>query len=239
MTWVRLDDDTPDHPKYLSFGDLAPLALALQVRALCYANHYLTDGHVPAGALPQLLRGFAPCQPDTGEVIDWPALMVDAGIWETNGGAGYVIHDYATYQRSKAQVEADREVRRAAARAGGQARAAHAQRSGGRFQSSTSGTSDTPAGNAGAHAGGQANPDKHLAAARRTSRPASPAIHQPRPGPVPVPERQDLPPTSARTRPAHIREVLNGQRLRLQVNSPEPDSPAPAPGDQPGPDVPW
>jgi hypothetical protein len=229
MTWVRLDDDTPDHPKYLSFGDLAPLALALQVRALCYANHYLTDGHVPTGALAKLLDGFAPCQPDTGEVIDWPALMVDAGIWERNGKAGYLIHDYATYQRSKAQVEADREVRRAAGRAGGQARAAQAQRAGGRFQRSDQqskhahqrSTSDTTSVDAGE-------------ALVRVS-----STHQPRPGPVPVPERQDLPPTSARTRPAHIREVLNGQRLRLQVNSPEPDSPAPVPGDQPGPDVPW
>jgi hypothetical protein len=117
MTWVRLDDSTPDHPKYASLGDLAPLGLALQVRALCYANRYLTDGHLPTGAMPQLLRGFAPCQPDTGEVIDWPALMVSAGIWETNGGAGYRIHDYADYQPSKAAIEADRTAARARMRA--------------------------------------------------------------------------------------------------------------------------
>src|SRR4029453_3116326 len=41
MSWVRLDDQYPDHPKVRALG---PLGLALQTAAICYCGRYLTDG---------------------------------------------------------------------------------------------------------------------------------------------------------------------------------------------------
>lgn len=198
MTWVRLDDQTPDHPKYANLGDLAPLGLALQVRALCYANRYLTDGHISPGALPQLLRGFAPCQPDTGEVIDWPALMVSAGIWETNGGAGYRIHDYADYQPSRAAIEAERQAARARMRA----------RRG-------SGSPDVQANILRTGENQLRSPEV------RDPRPGPARPEQTKtPGVRPNNERTG-------NGPVPLREVLEGQRLRLRPD-PEPAPPPPA-----------
>jgi hypothetical protein len=41
MTWIKLDDTLPDHPKFLALPDSAKW---LYVEALCYANRHLTDG---------------------------------------------------------------------------------------------------------------------------------------------------------------------------------------------------
>lgn len=121
MTWVKLDDHMAEHPKFVRLGDLAPLALALQVRAMCYSARYLTDGRIPPQAIGQLIVGFAAYGIETGGVagmmtvgeqadaFDWPAIMVKAGLWEKSRG-DYVIHDYLKYNPSREQVLADREA---------------------------------------------------------------------------------------------------------------------------------
>ena len=51
MTWVKLDDSYPDHPKITQVG---PLGMALHTAATCYASKYLTDGFIPAAQIPKL-----------------------------------------------------------------------------------------------------------------------------------------------------------------------------------------
>ena len=114
MSWARLDDQMPDHPKFLQAGDFAPLLLALYVRAVCYSSRYLTDGFIPSGAVTPLLQGYNAWGHDTvtgdgfafaqdGDEFDWPAIMVHAGLWESCDG-GYRIHDYLDYNPTRAQV---------------------------------------------------------------------------------------------------------------------------------------
>ena len=146
MTWVRIDDSFSEHTKVASAG---PLALALQVAALCYCNRQLTDGFVPRAKARTLLdwecvdangqaftialssgtdadRPFGVGLDVTAElVID---KLVEVGMWEKVPG-GYSVHDYLHYNPSREQVLAERARRQAAGQAGGQASAqARAQR---------------------------------------------------------------------------------------------------------------
>ena len=125
MTWVRLDEGFPRHPKVAAAG---PLGMAMQVAALCYCNEYLTDGFVPrhvvAGFL-NLERISMNCWQNEmiggGDDATWQLVVadvIDAGLWSEVDG-GYRIHDYLKYQPSKADVEADRKQKSSAGRLGG------------------------------------------------------------------------------------------------------------------------
>jgi hypothetical protein len=116
MTWIKLDDAMADHPKYMELdGPFAPLALALQVRALCYSSRHLTDGRIPEAALPSLLTGFSELGIETGGVAgiatfgqqandwNWGDIMVHAGLWDRVKG-GYRIHDFLDYNPSRKDV---------------------------------------------------------------------------------------------------------------------------------------
>lgn len=87
MTWVRFDDLTDEHPKVAGLSDRA---FRWWFRSLCYASRHLTDGTLPAGFLMRV-----------------PAKVGDelraAGLWK-NIGDVLTIHDYLTYQPSKASV---------------------------------------------------------------------------------------------------------------------------------------
>jgi hypothetical protein len=135
VTWVRLDDGFARHPKVAAAG---PLAMAMQVAALCYCNQELTDGFVPRAVARTLLNFESDdgqtywmmrvCTDDgrdeelTAEFI-WDCL-ISAGMWEKVPG-GFRIHDYEDYQPSKEDVLALRDVRAEAGRKGGLQRAAH------------------------------------------------------------------------------------------------------------------
>ena len=96
MTWVRLDDTFPEHPKMEAVG---PLGIALHVAALCYCARHLTDGHLPATKVPRLLD-----LPTWRKVV---TSLVEAGAWREVDG-GYQLHDYLDFQPSRAEVEAER-----------------------------------------------------------------------------------------------------------------------------------
>ena len=98
VPWVRIEDSFHDHPKVLAAG---PRAVGLAVMALSYANRHLTDGHVTR----EVLRSLGGTRSDA-------AKLVKAGMWEVNGNAGWVIHDFAVYQPTRAQVQADRAAAR-------------------------------------------------------------------------------------------------------------------------------
>ncbi len=108
MTWVRLDDGFPDHPKFIGIGDAA---LALWVRALAHCNRYLTDGLVVPKALARLSLAKKP-----SAVAD---ELVAAKLWTVTDD-GYLFHDYADYQHTKAQTTERRMSKQEAGRAGGQ-----------------------------------------------------------------------------------------------------------------------
>jgi hypothetical protein len=87
VSWVKLDDQWCDHPKFVSLPDLAQL---LWVKALTYACRYRTKGLVPAGALAKMLS--------IRNTKQLEAKLVSAGLWIGDGQGGYTIHDFAKYQ---------------------------------------------------------------------------------------------------------------------------------------------
>lgn len=86
MTWAKLDDSFPEHPKVVVLSDAA---FRVHVTALCYCARLLTDGFVPTATVrtvkPKILR----------------ELLAD--LWEPIEG-GYIIHDYLDWNGSKASV---------------------------------------------------------------------------------------------------------------------------------------
>ncbi len=118
MTWVKLSDDFATHPKVIGLSDAALRAL---IESYCYAARHRTDGHVPA----PVLKRIAPRRTKTE--------LVDAGLWDTNGDGGTVIHDYLEYNPSRAELDEKdariSEVRREAGRIGG-LRSGEARRNG-------------------------------------------------------------------------------------------------------------
>lgn len=96
MTWVKLDDQWADHPKFLKVGDFAQL---MWVKGLTYSARYLLDGSLPDEMVGRLVS-----------VRAWKLVaqkLVDAGLWEKVDG-GYLIHDYQKYQPLREAVLAER-----------------------------------------------------------------------------------------------------------------------------------
>lgn len=98
MTWVRIDDQFPDHPKVAAVG---PQAAWLHVCGLCYAARYLTDGFVP-DAIVSRLTIFE-------DVTPLVTLLVTHALWAQVDG-GYMIHDFLEYNPSREQVMQEREA---------------------------------------------------------------------------------------------------------------------------------
>lgn len=106
--WLKLDDGFATHPKILKAG---PLALALQVRAICYASHHQTDGYIPTEALPYLTVNLE-WLPEY-----WTELMVLHGLWEPREH-GYYVHDYLEWNVSKRQLLASKKQKSLAGKKG-------------------------------------------------------------------------------------------------------------------------
>lgn len=102
MSWARLDDSFPEHPKVV---DLTPEAFRLCITAICYSARNLTDG-----VLKQAwLRTNAPKKLATE--------LAAAGLWDEHP-LGYVIHDYLEFNPSRDKVVAERAKRSAAGKRG-------------------------------------------------------------------------------------------------------------------------
>jgi hypothetical protein len=102
VSWVKYDDQFPDHPKLAALGDLGPLAGWLHVAATCYCSRHLTDGFLPSGALSRLATF-----PRRVQASDLAAALVRVGLWE-QAEDGYRVHDYLDYNPSREQVERKR-----------------------------------------------------------------------------------------------------------------------------------
>jgi len=111
VSWVKLDDRFPDHPKMLRLGDDYDACISLHVRALCYCAANLTDGFVPS-------RVFCGEKRSAG-------LLMGIGLWESAKG-GWQVHDYLEYNPSKEETMARREriseLRSVSGKAGADAR---------------------------------------------------------------------------------------------------------------------
>lgn len=88
MTWVRLDDKFPNHPKVINLSDAA---FRLHVSAICYAGEYLTDGHISG----RIVRNLSPIS-NLARAVE---QLVAARLWEPTED-GYQIHDFLEYNPS-------------------------------------------------------------------------------------------------------------------------------------------
>lgn len=107
MSWVKIDDGAPEHPKLLSVGAAAAW---LWVCGLAYCNRQKRrDGFIPFAKVKLLYPGLG---------IKHADALVRAGLWEP-APMGFNVHDYHDYQPDSDQAEAIREARVAAGRLGG------------------------------------------------------------------------------------------------------------------------
>ncbi len=97
MTWVKLDDSLPDHPKIIRLSDAAFRAY---ITGLCYCGKYLTDGGIPG---PLALR-FAGKRAVLQE-------LVHALLWIPMG-EDFAVNGFLEYNPTRQQVEAERKAAR-------------------------------------------------------------------------------------------------------------------------------
>jgi hypothetical protein len=109
VTWTKLHDGFWMHPKVLMCGNAGAGIFA---RLLSYCGAYLTDGAIPSVIVSQIVGG------------DRPALdeLERAGMVQILESGGVTIPDYLGHQRSRAQVKADLETKRANGSKGGRPR---------------------------------------------------------------------------------------------------------------------
>ena len=91
MTWIKLNDNVPRHPKIAGLSDRA---FRGWINGLCYASEFLTDGVLP----DVFLRTVRPAVQHE---------LIGRGLWVCTGGTTKV-HDYLKHQSSKASVERER-----------------------------------------------------------------------------------------------------------------------------------
>jgi len=89
MTWIRLDDNLPDHPKVLGLSDKA---FRLYISAMCYSSRYLTDGFISFVVGDRI-----------GSRSQFDELTKATLIISVEGG--WQIENYDEYQSTKAEVE--------------------------------------------------------------------------------------------------------------------------------------
>ena len=111
-----VDDNVPNHPKFLEAG---PAASWLWLCGVAYCRKHHTCGVIPKAALPTL--GV----PNPRPLVD---RLLAARLWTVSAG-GWQVHDYeAMYgddAQAKAEKEEERAKKRAAGKKGGEAKAAN------------------------------------------------------------------------------------------------------------------
>jgi hypothetical protein len=113
MTWARIDDCILDNGKIIAAG---PLGFALHVAAITWCARNLTDGLIPKRRVSQLLDlGSLQVSEATRVRVAYAVTAGDVaaelsriGLWHDRGEQ-WELHDYLTYNPSRAKVLADRE----------------------------------------------------------------------------------------------------------------------------------
>lgn len=104
MTWGRVDENAPHHPKVHRVG---LEGFGFHVAAVCFSNRFLTDGRIRPDELTLIFPGVT-----KAAAVKLARRLVDAELWEENGAA-WRIHDFLDYNPSAAEVRQDREAARA------------------------------------------------------------------------------------------------------------------------------
>ncbi|MEV6073986.1 mucin-2 [Streptomyces sp. NPDC052069] len=103
MAWLKVDDTSHAHPKFLRAGNAA---IGLWVRAGAYVAQHLTEGVIP-GVVAQLY-GTAPQVRKLVAADLWHAYGHSCGGCPQPPAGDYVMHDYLTYNPTRSRVEDDR-----------------------------------------------------------------------------------------------------------------------------------
>lgn len=101
MAWVKLDTGIFRNPKVVTVSADAKL---LYVAGICYAGDNLTDGMIPANALP-ILAAEATIRNIKRAVSE----LVSAGLWIAKEN-GYEVHDYLEHNSRSGDVQAKRDA---------------------------------------------------------------------------------------------------------------------------------
>ncbi len=94
MTWFKVDDSLAFHHKVVGVENAA---MGLWVRAGAWCAQQNNDGVVPAHMVKAL-----------GATRRHAIALVAFGLWEDQGDATYVFHDWHLYQPTSAEVKAER-----------------------------------------------------------------------------------------------------------------------------------
>ena len=103
--WVKIDTSYLRNPKITA---LSTQAMLLHFASILWTADQLTDGNIPAHALPELAllaripRSAAPRRADE---------LVKAGRWEANGATGWHLHDFEAMNRQALRVNVERQRR--------------------------------------------------------------------------------------------------------------------------------
>lgn len=109
MPWANLDDKFPAHPKVVRLSDAA---FRLHVSGICYSAQHLTNGVVERDAVRLLVPRFRKAALDE---------LLTKEQWRAHPD-GYEIHDYLQWNRSREQVEQERDRKSKAGKKGAEKR---------------------------------------------------------------------------------------------------------------------
>src|SRR6266511_2429023 len=93
MSWVRIDDNMPDHPKIIGLSDKAFRAY---VKGLCHAARFLTDGKLYRSTLSTIATKATRTE------------LVEAGLWIELETGDVEIGSFLEYNRDAATVKEER-----------------------------------------------------------------------------------------------------------------------------------
>lgn len=96
MRWVKFDVQLPTHPKVMGLSDRA---FRLFVETVCYCGAHLTDGEIPVPLIRSAPKKAV-------------QELVDAGLFDISEEAGWRVHDFLAYNRSRADVEGEKDASR-------------------------------------------------------------------------------------------------------------------------------
>jgi hypothetical protein len=103
MTWLRLEDTFPEHPKIVGLSDRS---FRLLVTILAYAARNSSDGLVPR----RFILGWLSVHSPRGHRHEPTRELHRAGLVEIRDNGDLLIHDFLDYNPSKQDVQARRQA---------------------------------------------------------------------------------------------------------------------------------
>jgi hypothetical protein len=106
LSWLRIDDSAPDHPKWMELAEDPQLWAAcwgLWVSCAAYCARQLTDGQVPRAYVVRATPLPHKAAKEAAEAL------VRVGLW-VQSGTGYTFHDWLAYNPPAEKVRAKRDA---------------------------------------------------------------------------------------------------------------------------------